>query len=586
MTLVETLRGLLVAAFEKVGVAGADLDRVAVVAASDLRHGDYQSNAAMMLAKIVKKNPRALAEEVLAELQEGLAGKAECSLAGPGFINFKLEPAFFAAHLRAVLGDERLGVPLVTDSKKVVIDFSAPNVAKPMHVGHIRSTVIGESLARITGFLGHEVIRDNHIGDWGTQFGMVLWAWKKELNEEALNAEPLRELLRLYRLGSSSSKADEAIADLCRAELVKLQSGDEENTAIWQQCIELSKKGLNKIYDRLDVSFDHWLGESFYNEQLGPIVEEMVSNEMARESDGAICVFSAGEHPPKKDPFKKTTKEGVEDYPFIIRKSDGGFNYATTDIATIDYRLKEWEAEVIWYVVDFRQEEHFTRLFEVAKRRGCEAELVHVKFGTILGKDGTPLKTRAGDLPQLEDVINDAVVAARKSVEEKSFLEDETEKKELAELIGLSAIKFMELSHRRESDYMYDLEKMVALEGDTAPYLQYSYVRCRSIFRKLEEEVTLGGADLVLEDEKEVHLARMISRFGEVVPQVLEELRPNVLASYLLELARAYHSFFQSCPVLKSEGATKASRLTLCEATARVLKLGLGLLGIGVPEKM
>ena len=586
MTLVETLRGLLVAAFEKVGVAGADLDRVAVVAASDLRHGDYQSNAAMMLAKIVKKNPRALAEEVLAELQEGLAGKAECSLAGPGFINFKLEPAFFAEHLRAVLGDERLGVPLVTDPKKVVIDFSAPNVAKPMHVGHIRSTVIGESLARITGFLGHEVIRDNHIGDWGTQFGMVLWAWKKELNEEALNAEPLRELLRLYRLGSSSSKADEAIADLCRAELVKLQSGDEENTAIWQQCIELSKKGLNEIYDRLDVSFDHWLGESFYNEQLGPIVEEMVSNEMARESDGAICVFSAGEHPPKKDPFKKTTKEGVEDYPFIIRKSDGGFNYATTDIATIDYRLKEWEAEVIWYVVDFRQEEHFTRLFEVAKRRGCEAELVHVKFGTILGKDGTPLKTRAGDLPQLEDVINDAVVAARKSVEEKSFLEDETEKKELAELIGLSAIKFMELSHRRESDYMYDLEKMVALEGDTAPYLQYSYVRCRSIFRKLEEEVTLGGADLVLEDEKEVHLARMISRFGEVVPQVLEELRPNVLASYLLELARAYHSFFQSCPVLKSEGATKASRLTLCEATARVLKLGLGLLGIEVPEKM
>ena len=586
MTLVETLRGLLVAAFEKVGVAGADLDRVAVVAASDLRHGDYQSNAAMMLAKIVKKNPRALAEEVLAELEEGLSGKAECSLAGPGFINFKLEPAFFAEHLRAVLGDERLGVPLVTDPKKVVIDFSAPNVAKPMHVGHIRSTVIGESLARITGFLGYEVIRDNHIGDWGTQFGMVLWAWKKELNEEALNAEPLRELLRLYRLGSSSSKADEAIADLCRAELVKLQSGDEENTAIWQQCIELSKKGLNEIYDRLDVSFDHWLGESFYNEQLGPIVEEMVSNEMARESDGAICVFSAGEHPPKKDPFKKTTKEGVEDYPFIIRKSDGGFNYATTDIATIDYRLKEWEAEVIWYVVDFRQEEHFTRLFEVAKRRGCEAELVHVKFGTILGKDGTPLKTRAGDLPQLEDVINDAVVAARKSVEEKSFLEDETEKKELAELIGLSAIKFMELSHRRESDYMYDLEKMVALEGDTAPYLQYSYVRVNSIFRKLDADVQLDADKLLITEDGEVNLARMIVRFGEVVPSLLDDFRPNLLANYLLELAKAFHSFFEACPVLKSEGETQNTRLVLCELTSRVLVKGLELLGIKAPERM
>lgn len=586
MTLAEDLRVNLVKAFEKAGIEGSDLERVSVVAASDIRHGDYQSNAAMMLAKSAKMNPRALAEQVLAHLQSELAGRVECSLAGPGFINFKLAPTFFAGHLQKVFQDKRLGVPQVSNSQRIVIDFSAPNVAKPMHVGHIRSTVIGESLARVTAFLGHEVIRDNHIGDWGTQFGMVLWAWKKELDEAALAEEPLRELLRLYRLGSSSSKENAEVADACRAELVKLQGGDEENIAIWQRCIELSKGGLNAIYDRLDVSFDHWLGESFYNDRLGPVVEEMLASGMARESEGAICVFSAGELPPKKDPFLKTTKEGVEDYPFIIRKSDGGFNYATTDIATIDYRLKEWQAEVIWYVVDFRQEEHFTRLFEVARRRGCEAELVHVKFGTILGKDGTPLKTRAGDLPQLEDVINDAVEAARQSVAEKSFLEDAQEKEELAELIGLSAIKFMELSHRRESDYTYDLEKMVALEGDTAPYLQYSYVRCRSIFRKLEAEVTLGGDDLLLDDEREIHLARMLARFGEVVPQVMEDLRPNVLASYLLELARAYHSFFQSCPVLKSEGATRASRLTLCEVTARVLKLGLGLLGIGVPEKM
>ncbi|MBK1834264.1 arginine--tRNA ligase [Roseibacillus ishigakijimensis] len=586
MTLAETLRGLLTDSFAKAGIEGADLARVAVVAASDIRHGDYQSNAAMMLAKAAKKNPRALAEEVLTHLEPALAGKAEVSLAGPGFINFKLAPAFFAEQVRVLFGDDRLGVPMVGDRKRIVVDFSAPNVAKPMHVGHIRSTVIGESLARVATFLGHEVIKDNHIGDWGTQFGMVLWAWKKELDEKALEEEPLRELLRLYRLGSSSSKAEEAIADECRAELVKLQQGDAENTAIWQRCIELSKKGLNAIYDRLDVSFDYWLGESFYNDRLAPLVEEMVSSGMARESEGAICVFSDGELPPKKDPFLKTTKEGVEDYPFLIRKRDGGFNYATTDIATIDYRLAEWEAEVIWYVVDFRQEEHFTRLFHVARRRGCQAELAHVKFGTILGKDGTPLKTRAGDLPQLEDVINDAVAAARKSVAEKSFLEDEQEKEELAELIGVSAIKFMELSHRRESDYTYDLEKMVALEGDTAPYLQYSYVRCRSIFRKLEEEVALAGEDFVLADEREIHLARTLAKYGEVVPQVLEDLRPNILASYLLDLARAYHSFFQSCPVLKSEGATKASRLTLCEVTARVLQSGLALLGIGVPEKM
>lgn len=586
MTLAATLRGILQEALSQAGIDTESLARVTVLPSSDIRHGDYQSNAAMMLAKPAKRNPRELAQEVVDLMESQLRGKAECSLAGPGFINFKVEPALFAETLGGLLRDERLGVPLTSSPRRIVIDFSAPNVAKPMHVGHIRSTVIGEALARLAAFLGHEVIRDNHIGDWGTQFGMVLWAWKKELNGEALEQEPLRELLRLYRLGSSSSKADEDIANLCRAELVKLQGGDPENTEIWQRCIELSKKGLNEIYDRLDVSFDHWLGESSYNDRLGPVVEEMLSSGMARESEGAICVFSAGELPPKKDPFLKHTKEGVEDYPLIVRKSDGGYNYATTDIATIDYRLQEWGAEVIWYVVDFRQEEHFNRLFEVAKRRGCNAELEHVKFGTILGADGTPLKTRAGDLPELQDVINDAVTAARKSVAEKSRLDDAQEKEELAELIGLSAIKFMELSHRRESDYMYDLEKMVALEGDTAPYLQYSYVRCRSIFRNLEEEVPLGGPDIVLEDERELHLARMLSRFGEVVPQVMEDLRPNVLASYLLELARAYHSFFQSCPVLKSEGATKASRLTLCEITARVLQQGLGLLGIGVPEKM
>ena len=586
MTLAATLRGILVEAFAKAGIEGDSLDRVTVVAASDIRHGDYQSNAAMMLAKSVKKNPREFAQEVVDLMAPELEGKVVCSLAGPGFINFKLEPSFYAAQLTSLLDDARLGVPECEDSQRIVIDFSAPNVAKPMHVGHIRSTVIGESLARLASFLGHDVIRDNHIGDWGTQFGMVLWAWKKELDEEALGAEPLRELLRLYRLGSSSSKADEETANLCRAELVKLQGGDEENTAIWQRCIELSKKGLNEIYDRLDVSFDYWLGESYYNERLAPVVEELEASGMARESEGAICVFSGGELPPKKDPFLKNTKEGVEDFPLIVRKSDGGFNYATTDIATIDYRLKEWQAEVIWYVVDFRQEDHFNRLFDVAKRRGCSADLQHVKFGTILGKDGTPLKTRAGDLPELQDVINDAVEAARKSVAEKSMLTDEGEKEVLAELIGLSAIKFMELSHRRESDYMYDLEKMVALEGDTAPYLQYSYVRCRSIFRKLEEEITLSGSELQLEDEREVHLARMLARFGEVVPQVMEDLRPNVLASYLLELARSYHSFFQSCPVLKSEGVTKVTRLALCEVTARVLKQGLGLLGIGVPEKM
>ncbi|MEM9079627.1 MAG: arginine--tRNA ligase [Verrucomicrobiota bacterium] len=586
MTLPEVIREKLLFELERQGVEGEMLKRVAVVPTADLQHGDYQSNAAMMLAKMAKRNPRELATGVKEGLDESLEGVASCEIAGPGFLNFRVLEGEFVRRLGVVGQDERFGCPEVQESQTIVLDFSAPNVAKPMHVGHIRSTVIGESLARIATFLGHRVIRDNHIGDWGTQFGMVLWAWKKGVDEAALEEEPLRELLRLYRLGSSASKGDEGTADDCRNELVKLQQGDAENRGIWERCVALSKEGLERIYARLDVSFDCWLGESFYNAELAGLVESLIEGGFARESEGAICVFSGGGSEPKKDPYLKKGEDGFEDYPLIVRKRDGGFNYATTDIATIDYRLREWEAEQIWYVVDFRQEDHFTRLFDLAKRRGCKAELVHVKFGTILGKDGTPLKTRAGDLPELEDVLNDALAAARKSVGEKSLLDDPKEQEELAELIGLSAIKFMELSHRRESDYMYDLEKMVALEGDTAPYLQYSYVRCRSIFRKLEEEVELDGEGLELREEREVHLARMLVRFGEVVPQVLEDLRPNVLASYLLELARAYHSFFQACPVLKSEGAVLKTRLTLCEVTAGVLKKGLGLLGIGVPERM
>ncbi len=585
MTLTEKLTRNLHSALGFCGVTDEDLSRVSVKPVNDLRHGDYQSNAAMMLGKKLGKNPREFAEEIVGSLEKSAEGFYSFEIAGPGFINFTLKPEGFAEHLGEMFKDERLGVSQVSDPQRIVVDFSAPNVAKPMHVGHIRSTVIGESLARTASFLGHTVIRDNHIGDWGTQFGMVLWAWKKEVQEEALQADSLRELLRLYRLGSSSSKADKAIADACRNELVKLQQGDEENLAIWKRCIDYSVKGLESIYQRLDVSFDHWLGESFYNVQLPQVVEGLLAEGLARESDGAICVFSGGELPPKKDPYLKVTKEGNEDFPMIVRKKDGGFNYATSDIATIDYRLKEWSADVIWYVVDFRQDQHFSHLFDLAKRRGCEAELVHVKFGTILGKDGTPLKTRAGDLPELQDVIDDAVAAARLSVEEKSRLESAEEKESLAELIGLSAIKFMELSHNRESDYTYDLERMVSLEGDTAPYLQYSYVRCRSIQRKLDEEINLTG-ELVLKEEREIHLARILARYGETVPLVLEGLKPNALASYLLELARAYHSFFQSCPVLKSEEEVRISRLTLCELTARVLQQGLGLLGISVPEKM
>ena len=583
MTLIQDLESRLAAAFQN--VLGESVT-APVVAAADLRFGDYQSNAAMALAKIRKTNPRALAEQVIAALD--LSGLGTADIAGPGFINFRISPETFAARAKAQLADSRLGVPLAAEPKTIVVDFSAPNVAKPMHIGHIRSTIIGAALASIARFLGHKVITDNHIGDWGTQFGMVTWAWKQCLDEEALLADPLQELLRLYRHASDLSKADDAVREACRQELVKLQQGDEENFEIWQRCIELSRAGLDKIYDRLDVSFDHWLGESSYDAALAPLVDRLLAEGLARESDGAVCIFSNGDPAdPAKDPFL-TRKDGEwTDFPMIVRKSDGAFNYSTTDIATVEFRRKEWQADAAWYVVDHRQSQHFQQLFAVAGRLDCAGmDLRHISFGTILGTDGKPLKTRAGDLPQLDDVLDEAVAAATTAVAERSRVETDQERADLAELIGISAVKFTELSHHRLSDYVFDLNKMLALQGDTAPYLQNSVVRCRAIFRKLDQEVDLAAVNPVLTEDAEIHLARHLTRYGEIVPTILEDHRPNLLANYLLELARAYHSFYEACPVLKADEAVRDSRLVLCELTIRVLVHGLGLLGIRCPERM
>jgi arginyl-tRNA synthetase len=583
MTLLQELESRLAAALES--VLGAPTP-VTVTPAADLRFGDYQSNAAMVLAKQRKSNPRALAQEIIDALD--LSGLATAEIAGPGFLNFRVLPEAYASRAAALIGDARLGVPQTGAGKTVVLDFSAPNVAKPMHVGHIRSTILGDSLARIARFVGFKVITDNHIGDWGTQFGMITWAWKTSLDEATLLSNPLQEMLRLYRHASDSAKADESIREACRLELVKLQSGDAENLAIWNRCLELSKVGLNQIYDRLDVSFDHWLGESAYNDALAPLVDRLVAENIARESDGAICVFSDGKtEDPTKDPFLVRNDGEWTDFPMIVRKSDGAFNYATTDIATLEFRRNEWHADFVWYVVDHRQSLHFQQLFAVADRIGLGAmDLKHVAFGTILGTDGKPLKTRSGDLPQLADVLDDAVAAARVAVAERSRVDTAEEKEELAELIGISAVKFTELAHHRLSDYVFDLEKMLALQGDTAPYLQNAYVRIRSIFRKLETPFDSSGVPIVLGSEQEIHLARLLVRFGEVLPTILEDFRPNLLANYLLELARAFHSFFEACPVLKAEEPVRSSRLALCEIAALTLKQGLGLLGIKVPEKM
>ncbi len=557
---------------------------VQVSQSADLRFGDYQSNSAMVLAKRLKQNPRALAEKLVEQIE--ISDLGELSIAGPGFLNLKISSSFWASRMQWLLTDPKLGVMAPKSPEMIVLDFSAPNVAKPMHVGHIRSTIIGDCLGRVARFLGHEVKTDNHIGDWGTQFGMVIWGWKNLLDQEALAEEPLSELLRIYRSVNAKCKDDEEIKNACREELVKLQGGDSENTAIWDQCVEVSKVGLQKIYTWLEVDFDHWHGESYYNDRLPAVVKSLEDTGQARESDGAICVFTSGELAPEKDPFQINRDGEWRDNPMIVRKQDGAFNYATTDIATVDYRVEEWKAEKILYVVDARQSLHFQQLFDVARRRGISATLEHVSFGTILGENRKPLKTRDGDLPQLEDVLRDAVAAARQVLEQKSGHLPEQEKEELAETIGLGSVKFTELSHHRTSDYIFDLEKMVALEGDTAPYLQYSYVRVRSIFRKLEQLPSFDQISLSLREDEEIHLSRILARFAEDLPVVLDDYRPNLLATYLLDLAKAFHSFFEACPVLKSEGEVRDSRVALCELTARVLKQGLSLLGIKVPERM
>ena len=558
-------------ALNAVGVDLPEGFQVQVESAADLRFGDYQSNAAMVLAKRLRTNPRELAAKLI-EVME-LGDLAVADIAGPGFINFRVTHSAWSKRMSALLGDDRLGVALVSPAQTIVVDFSAPNVAKPMHVGHIRSTIIGDSLSRIARFLGHEVITDNHIGDWGTQFGMIIHGWKTVLKESDLEADPVAELLRVYRTVNALCGKDDAVRETCKQELVKLQGGDAENLQIWEKCVDLSKQGLQGIYDRLDVGFDYWYGESFYNDRLAPLVDEMLESGVARESEGAVCVFFDGD-------------AKLDDKPAIVRKADGGFLYATTDLATIDFRVQQWHADQIWYVVGAPQQLHFQQIFQATRKRGQNPSMHHIAFGSILGEDRKLMKTRSGDNVQLVDVLDEAVERADRVIGEKNPDMDPAERAEVASIVGIGSVKFAELSQHRMTDYVFSWDRMLALQGDTAPYLQYSYVRVRSIFRKLDGQINIDPSALLIEADAEVHLARMLVRFGETVPILLDDFRPNLLANYLLELAKAFHSFFEACPVLKSEGDTQNTRLALCELTSQVLEKGLGLLGIEVPERM
>ena len=570
-----------------------DADVAAVlVRPCDAKFGDYQSNALMSLAKVRRLNPRQLAADTLARLDVAdLCSAVE--IAGAGFLNFRLKPAVLAQTLEAAARGEHLFFDRTAAPRTVVLDFSSPNVAKPMHVGHIRSTGIGDALQRTLRLLGHPVISDNHIGDWGTQFGKLLLGWKQILNREALRSDPIAEMERLYQAINAECDASPARLEEAKAELVKLQAGDPENIALWQEMIRLSQVQFDTIYSRLNVKFDQALGESFYNPQLAAVVADLLARGLARESEGAVGVFSDGTLPPREDPFLVSRDgEWIPD-PALVRKSDGGFNYMTTDLATVDYRLKTWAPQEIVYVVDDRQAGHFKKLFDVFARWKPEAakttKLVHVGFGKILGDDGKPFKTRSGGTVKLGDLLNEAEERAFQTVSEKSGDLPEAQRREIARVVGLGAVKYADLLPNRQSDYIFSWDKMLALQGNTAPYLLYAYARIRSIFRKSEAESALRQAPgaLVLAHPAELALARHLLNFGLTLEAVAGEYRPNFLCNYLFELAGQFTGFYENCPVLKAEDpATRTSRLALCDLTARVLKLGLETLGIETVEQM
>jgi len=557
----------------------------------DPKFGDYQSNALMSLAKTRKLNPRQLATDVVAKLDvSDVCEKVE--IAGAGFLNFRLKPALLKETLEAAARGEHLFFDKAAAPKTVVIDFSSPNVAKPMHVGHIRSTGIGDALQRSLRLIGHRVISDNHIGDWGTQFGKLLLGWKQILDRPALERDAIAELERLYKIINAECDASPARLEVAKSELVKLQAGDAENISIWKEMIRLSQIQFDRIYARLGVKFDIALGESFYNPWLGEVVADLLTRGIARESEGAVGVFSDGSLPPKEDPFLVNRDgEWIAD-PALVRKSDGGFNYTTTDLATVDYRLKTWSPDEIVYVVDDRQSGHFKKLFLIFGRWKPDAakttKLVHVGFGKILGDDGKPFKTRSGDTVKLGDLLDEAEERAFKIVSEKNLELPEAQRKEIARVIGLGAVKYADLLPNRQSDYIFSWDKMLALQGNTAPYLQYAYARIKSIFRKSETgDFKSGISNFKLETTEEFALAKHLLNFGLTLEAVAEEYRPNFLCNYLYELAGKFTSFYENCPVLKADdAATRDSRLALCDLTARVLKQGLDVLGIEVVEQM
>ena len=565
---------------------GADYTQVdpILVPASNPKFGDFQANVALSLSKKLGMQPRAIATAIVEKLDVSEICEPP-EIAGPGFINLKLQTSYLEAQLNAIKTDLRLGVPKVQNPQKEIVDFSSPNIAKEMHVGHLRSTIIGDCIARILEFRGHEVLRLNHVGDWGTQFGMLI-AYLREVYPEALttaNALDIGDLVSFYRQAKQRFDADENFQETARQEVVRLQAGAEDTLHAWKLLCEQSRKEFQVIYDLLDIKLIE-RGESFYNPLLPKVVGDLETAGLVEENQGAKCVFLEG----------FTNREG-EPLPLIVQKTDGGYNYATTDLAALSYRIEEDQAKRIIYVTDAGQANHFAQFFQVAKKARWiseNVELVHVPFGLVLGEDGKKFKTRSGDTVRLKDLLDEAISRSRTDLEARLKEEgrEETEQfiKNVADVVGISAVKYADLSQNRTSNYVFSYDKMLSLKGNTAPYMLYAYVRTQGISREGNIDFANLGTDakLILKEDTELTLAKHILQLDEIIAEVEQDLLPNRLCEYLYNLSEKFNKFYDKCPVLKSEEPIKTSRLMLCYLTARTLKLGLDLLGIKVLERM
>lgn len=549
---------------------GLELKPVEITAATNEKFGDFQSNFAMMNSKIIGKNPRAIAEEVVGAIKDNQVIE-KLEIAGPGFINIFLKDSFLGKYITEVV-EEGADFSFLNRKGEVIIDYSSPNIAKRMHIGHLRSTIIGDSVKRIYNYLGYNTVSDNHIGDWGTQFGKLIIGYRMWLNHEAYKENAIEELERVYVEFTRASEENPELEDQAREELKKLQIGDPENTRLWKEFIQVSLDEYNKLYNRMDIKFDTYHGESFYNDMMAGVVKELEEKGIAVEDEGAKVVF-----------FDEKDKL----HPCIVQKKDGAYLYSTSDIATIKYRRENYDLNKIIYLTDERQQDHFRQFFKITENLGWDVEKHHAWFGIMRFADGV-FSTRKGNVIRLEQLLDEGKRRALEVVESKNPDLSAEEKDNIAEIVGMGAIKYADLSQNRQSSVIFEWDKVLSFEGNTAPYLQYSYARIKSIIRRAAEESKAVDlhAEMIFNNGTERALAHQLSLMNGVVLKAAESCKPNLIADYLFETSKKFNTFYNSCPILNQEEKTLKSRLLLAYLTSETIKRGLSLLGIKTLERM